>query len=150
MSTSPERIARIECQVGDDPRLIAGASVIVAHVARRAGLSGGAATEIALAASDSCSAAFHALREPEWSWTAIKLGAAEFPDHIEVTIEPLLEKSKAAGGRFSSMLPADFTDKIRAKLKNAALDGFDVGLRDGIPRITLVKCTGAAKRRFVV
>jgi hypothetical protein len=149
MSAHSERISGIECKLDDDPRLVAGASVIVAHVARRAGLSDPVAAEIAGGASAACAAVFQAIGRGESS-AAIKLAVAEFPDRVEVTIEPSPEDLKKLRASSSAERPAGFAEEIRQRLKGAELDGLNVELRDGIPRVTLVKNSGAAKRRSVV
>ncbi|HVB88064.1 MAG TPA: hypothetical protein VNK23_15490 [Candidatus Dormibacteraeota bacterium] len=148
MTTGPEWIARIECQVDGDPRLIEGASVIAAHVSRRAGLSDAAASEIAAAASQACGAAARVLGESGIP-AGMKLAAAEFPDRIEVTIEPAPEILKEFSAQFASGASKRLADQIRQSLKSAAVDELDVEINDGVPRIILVKKSGAAKRRFV-
>jgi hypothetical protein len=149
MSAHSESNFRIECKLDGDPRLIAGASAIVAHVARRAGLSDPAAAEIAGAASAACAAVFQAIGGGESS-TPIKLAVAEFPDRVEVAIEPSPEDLKAFRASAGMGRPAGFAEQIRQRLKGVALDGLDVESRDGMLRVTLVKNSGAAKRRSVV
>lgn len=149
MSSSSECVGRIKCKLDDDPRLIAGASAIVAHVARRAGLSDRAAKEIAGAASTACDAAFRALAGAGASAAAMTLSAAEFPDRMEVSIEPAREGLKALRASSTSGRSAEFERTIRESLKSAVVDGVDIELRDGIPRVTLVKNSGNAKRRFM-
>jgi threonine dehydratase len=149
MSADSEPVSRIECKLDGDPRLIAGASAIVAHVARRAGLSAAAAAEIAGAASAACAAVFQAIGGGKSS-AAITLAVAEFSDRVEATIEPSPEDLKALRASPSAGRPAGFAEQIRQRLKGAALDGLNAESRDGIPRVTLVKNCGAAKRPFVV
>jgi len=149
MTTGSERIARIECQLDGDPRLIEGASVIAAHVAHQAGLSDAAASEIAAAASQACTAAAQSLAENGVPSATMKFAAAEFSDRIEVTIEPLPEQWKEAREQHRSGSPATFTDAIRKKLNSTTVDGVDFDLTGGVPRLVLVKKSGAAKRRFV-
>lgn len=152
MTAGREWIARIECQLDGDPRLIEGASVIAAHVAHQAGLSDAAANEIAAGASRACGAACDALSELGIVPATMKFAAAEFPDRIEVTIEPSSEQLKAVRSKVSSGSSKSFADKFREKLKTPALDGLDVELvelSDGIPRVMLVKKSSTAKRRFV-
>lgn len=148
MTTVPEWIARIECRLDGDPRLIDGASVIVAHVSRQAGLSDAAASEIAEAAADACGAASRVLGESGIP-LAMNLAAAEFPDRIEVTIEPTPEIVKEFRAQFASGPSKRFADQIRQSLNSAAVDALDVEFNDGAPRVILVKKSGAAKRRFV-
>jgi hypothetical protein len=149
MSAHSEWISRIECKLDGDPRLIAGASVIASYVARRAGLSDRTAAEIAGAASAACAAVFQAIGGEESS-AAIELAVSEFPDRVEVTVEPSPEDLKALRGSSGAGRPAGFAEQVQQRLKGAALDGLDVELRDGVPRVTLVKNSSATKRRFVV
>jgi hypothetical protein len=148
MTTGSEWIARIVCQLDGDPRLIAGASVIVAHVSREAGFSDAAASEIAEAAADACGAASRVLGESGIPAT-MRLAASEFPDRIEVTIEPSPEIVKEFRAQFASGPSKSFADQIRQSLQSAAVDELDVEVSDGTPRVMLVKKSGAAKRRFV-
>lgn len=149
MSADSEPVSRIECKLNEDPRLIAGASAIVAHVARRAGLSAAAAAEIAGAASAACTAVFQAIGGGKAS-ASLKLAVAEFPDRVEATIEPAPEDWKALRTSSSKGRPAGFAEQIRQRLKGAALDGLEAESQDGVPRVTLVKSSGAAKGPFVV
>ncbi|MGA9882477.1 MAG: hypothetical protein WBQ34_02030 [Candidatus Acidiferrales bacterium] len=150
MTVHPEWMARIECKFHGDPRLIAGAATIVAHIARRAGLSEPVASEISAVAIEACNAIFQEEDEPANSRAMVQLSAAEFPDHIEISTQLLSRSSNAGRSQRSSGLPADLAGKLRQELKNAAVDGVDVEITDGIPHITLVKNCGAANRRFAV
>jgi len=149
MTTGSDWITRIECRLDGDPRLIEGASEIVAHVARQAGLSDAVIREIADAALQACGAVSAVFVESGIVSAKMKLATAEFPDRIEVTIEPSSDQWNAARARGTAASSASFADKVREKLKSTAVDGLDIESIDGAPRVTLVKKTGAAKRRFV-
>jgi hypothetical protein len=147
MTTDPDWTARIECNIDDDPRLIPGAAMIVAHMARCAGFAQDVASELAAAAAAACDVAFGALRESGNSGATMRVAAAECPDRFEVTIE--MPAAPDATYSHSAGRSVNLVGEIRQKLKNAVFDGTVVDLRDGIPRVTLVKNSGAAKRRFV-
>lgn len=150
MTVPSESVSRIECQLDDDPRLIAGARVMVTHVARRGGLSDSSVEQIADAAGDACAAVFGALRQSPTRAAALRVTAAEFPDRLEVTLQPVLKSQATHAPALPLTLGPEFADDIHQKLKHAAVDGMDVGLQDGVFRVTLVKYCSTAKGRFVV
>jgi hypothetical protein len=147
MTAHLDGVARIECKLDGDPRLIAGAAAIAAHVARRAGLAEAAASELAVAAADACDAA---QREFGNSRAAIRFAAGDYPDRVEVTIELQPAAEVAGRGMRGSGGLAETAENIRQRLKSAAVDSVNVEFFDGTTRVTLVKNRGAAKRRFVV
>jgi hypothetical protein len=145
MNAHPEGMARIECRVDGDPRLIAGAAMIAAHVARRSGLAGSAASDLAGATVQTCCAVLEATKGKGAG--TIRLAACEFSNRVEVSVEPLLGTPSVR--RLSSEECRRLAERVRQMLKSAA-DGVDVELQDGIPRVTLVKHCGAAKHPFAV
>lgn len=145
MNAHSERMARIECRVDGDPRLIAGAAMIAAHVARRAGLADAVASGIAEAAVQACGALLEAMEGT--GPRTIRLAASELPDRIEVSFEPVLRGSGAREKSPEQSL--HLTDRVRQILK-ATADGVTVEFQEGSPRITLVKNCGAAKHPFAV
>lgn len=144
MNAHPERMARIECRVDGDPRLIAGAAMIVAHVARRAGLSNGAGSDLAEAAVRACRLVLETL-EGTKSHT-IRLSAWELRNCVEVSVEPVAGPNAS---RFSSQQSRDFADRVRQMLKPAAND-VNVEIHEGLPCVTLVKNCGVPKHPFAV
>src|ERR1700728_4999118 len=79
------RISRIECNLDNDPRLLASVETIVAHAAGRAGFSEDAQREVAVAAAN-------ASREMAVSANGnvaatTRLIVDEFPDRLELTFE---------------------------------------------------------------
>jgi hypothetical protein len=144
MNEHPEGMARIECNVDGDPRLIAGAATIVAHVARRAGLPDSAAFSLADATLQTCRAVLESM-EATGSRT-IRLSASELANRVEVSVEPL---GRSSPRRLSSEESHLLADRIRQTLKPVA-DGVNVEVQEGLPRVTLVKDCGAAKRPFAV
>lgn len=150
MNVHPEGMAHITCKFDQDPRLIAGAATIVAHVARHAGLAEAAATEISAAAADACGALANASQGQGNPRPSILLTASEFPDRIEVTAEAVAE---AQGGRHAKATAGrldDFTRAIRQRLQGACIDGLNVDVRDGGAKVTLVKSSSSTKRRFAL
>lgn len=145
MNAHPEGMARIECTVDGDHRLIAGAAMIVAHVARRAGLATGAASDFAEATVQACRAVAD-LMEGTGSHT-IRLAASELPNRIEVSVEPQLDD--AGKRQLSSKRSGQLADRIRQALKSTT-DGVNVQVQEGFSRVTLVKGCGIAKHPFAV
>lgn len=150
MTVRPEWMAKIECKVDGDPRLLAGAAAIVTHMAQRAGLAERATSEMSSAAMDACNAILQDAGDRANARPRVQLSAAEFPDHIEVSIRLLYHVTNAGNSQQSSGLSSDLAEKLRRRLKNAAVDGVNVEVIDGIPSITLVKNCSAANHRFTV
>ncbi|MGH9739852.1 MAG: hypothetical protein ACRD4X_14890 [Candidatus Acidiferrales bacterium] len=141
---------KIECKFDGDPRLLAGAAAIVAHMAQRAGLAESAATEISSATMEACTAILQDSGGRANPRPRVQLSAAEFPDHIEVSTQLMYHAPNVGHSQQSSGLSSDLAERLRQALKNSAVDGVDVEVTDGIPHITLVKNCGAANRRFAV
>jgi anti-sigma regulatory factor (Ser/Thr protein kinase) len=151
MRTDPDPMApnaRIECTLHNDPRLIAGVAAMVAHVARRAGLSERAGEDVSTAAAEACREAFLRCNRQGAPSSPIKLAIADFSDRVEVTIEssggalpaagpPALRKGAAAkaGKKIGKPLGGDLVDRVERET------------RDGRSRVTLVKYCHAAKHR---
>lgn len=124
------RTSRIDCTLDNDPRLIASIGAVLAHSARRAGLSESAQEEIAAAAVE-------ASRELLTSGNGIRSGASttklvveEFSDRVEVTIE------SPAGAKLEG---------IRKRLEGKFPDRLRYDDSGGRVRLTLLKSCGAAK-----
>ncbi len=146
MNAHPEGVLHIECKLDGDPRLIAGAAIIVVHVARRAGMADQDASEIGDATNEACNAMLQTL-QAAGSSRAILLAADDLANRIEVTVEPVPNGSGAHP--LSSDESRHLADRIRQIAKSSA-DGSNVELHDGSPRITLLKNCGAAKRPFAI
>jgi hypothetical protein len=122
------RTSRIECNLDNDPRLLASVETIVAHAAGRAGFSEEAQREVAVAAA-------HASREMAVSTNGnapatTRLIVDEFPDRLELTFE------SPAGSNPEGM---------RKRLEGNANDRIRCESREGGVRVTLLKSCGAAK-----
>jgi hypothetical protein len=144
MNAHPEGMARIECRVDGDSRLIAGAAIIVAHVARRAGLANVAASDLADATVQTCRAVLDSIDET--GSHAIRLSASELPNSIEISVEPL---DGTAAHKPPSERSRLLADRVRQTLK-ASADGVNVKVQEELSRVTLVKNCGAAKHPFAV
>ncbi len=140
-------MARVDCKLHADPRLIAGAAAIAAHIARRAGLGDARARELSSAAAKACEELARALSEQESSRCRIRLSAAEFPDRVGVTIAPASAASESAK---SPAVIRQMAERLSEKLQSASSDGLSVEGSGGYLQITLIRNLSAAKRRFVV
>lgn len=144
MNAHPEGMARIECRVDGDPRLIAGAAMIVAHVARRAGLASAAASDLADAASQACRIVTESI--PGTDSRTIRLAVSELPDSIEISVEPV---AGPAPRRLSPEQSRDLADRVRQTLP-VTENGVRIQIQEGAARVTLVRNCGAAKHPFAV
>jgi hypothetical protein len=144
MNAHPEGMVRIECRVDGDPRLIAGAAMIVAHVARRAGLANAVASDLADATVQTCRALLESV-EGSGSGT-VRLSASESANSIEVSVEPL---GGSSVHELSSEQAAHLANRVRQALKPTA-DGLKIEVQERVSRVTLVKNCGAAKHPFAV
>lgn len=150
MTERPDGLIQIECKFDSDSRLIAGASMIVGHVASRAGLDERSVSELTVATVNVCEEMARRGPQALGSRNQIHLSATEFPDRVEITADLLTDSAKLSGARSSSGTQGDLELKIRQLLKGAGVDGADVGQRGGLPHVTLVKKCGTAKRKFAL
>lgn len=150
MTGHPEGLIQIECKFDNDPRLIAGASMIVAHVARRAGLEERSVSELAAAALKVCIEMARPVQQGLRSHAELHLSATEFPDRIEITADLLPDTTNSTGSKPSSGTSHNLEAKIRQQLRGAEVDGVNVSLGGGLPHVTLVKNCGTTKRKFAV
>jgi hypothetical protein len=149
MSAHPESTSQIKCKLACDPRLVAGATTIVAHVAHHAGLDDSAVSQISKAVEDTCAAVALALEEAGHLRGEVEFAAAEFSDHVEVAMKLLSHAPDSSSAPLASERWRDIVEKIREKLKSATIGGVNVEAQDGNPQVTLVKSCGASKRRAV-
>jgi hypothetical protein len=149
MTSNSDLGAQIECKLGDDPRLIAGAAAIVAHIAGRAGLPEDFAHDISAAASEACTQTLLACRKREGRPSGIRFAAANLAGRIEVTVERSPEPPEPSGGAERAEQLSGCADEIRHSLKGAAVDQVNLEMGESGPRVTLVKRFEAAKRRSV-
>jgi anti-sigma regulatory factor (Ser/Thr protein kinase) len=124
------RTSRIECALDNDPRLIASIGAVLAHSARRAGLSETAQEEIAAAVVEASREVLISVNGNGSSASTTRLIVEEFSDRVEVTIE------SPAGAK---------PDGIRKRLEGKFPDRLRYDERGGRVCLTLLKSCGAAK-----
>ncbi|MGD0957385.1 MAG: hypothetical protein ABR953_11240 [Candidatus Acidiferrales bacterium] len=139
---------QIQCALHNDPRLIAGASAVAAHVARQGGLPERAQEDLAAAVIAACREVFR-LRPNRGSLLTAQLVAAGFPDRVEVRVE-----SSAARGTVGPAPRAKRPAKSAAAKKdrafaNVLVDNVQQETREGRACITLVKYRSAVTRSRV-
>jgi hypothetical protein len=124
------RTSRIECNLDNDPRLLASVETIVAHAAGRAGFSEEAQREVAVAAANASRELAASANGKGNAAATTRLIVDEFPDRLELTFE----------------LPAGpNSERMRKQMEGNANDRIQCELRDGRVRVTLLKPCGAAK-----
>jgi anti-sigma regulatory factor (Ser/Thr protein kinase) len=151
MTTDPsrgDRIPRIECTLHHDSRLMPGITAVVAHVARRAGLSEQAEASISAAAAEACREAFLLLDSQAGSPFSVKLIVADFADRVEVTIEsPARALPATALDALRKGAAAKAGEGMGKPLEGNLVDRVERETRNGLSRVTLVKYCDAAKSR---
>ena len=135
MSTDAANGGRAECILHNDPRLFAGAAALVAHVARRAGLSERAQEDLDQAVAEACRQAFQMSGRARRAGATIHLAVESFPDRVEVAVEYPEGKGATAAKTARSHAPAP----------SLPVDTMERTTHDGRCRMTLVKYSGAAK-----
>src|SRR5579864_4764606 len=129
----PTDSGRIEITLSSDPRLLAGISGAVNHVAEVAGMDESARANLVAAIEDACQAAFNQLAENE---SSIKMILGATGGQVEAVL--LLQGSAAKGDRL---------EKVQRAL-NGRIDKVTREVRGDTVRISLVKniSTQTAKR----
>ena len=119
---------------------------MVAHVARRAGLSERAQASISAAAAEACRETFLLLDKQAGAPSSIKLVAADFADRVEVTIESSARALPAVGPHTPRESAATRAGEgIGKPLGGNLMDRVERETRNGRSRVTLVKYCNAAK-----
>jgi hypothetical protein len=140
------RTARIECTLNHDPRLLSGVTAVVAHVARRAGLSERVGANISAAAAEACREAFLGLNSQAAPPSSVKLVAVDFADRVEVTIETAAQTLPVASPRAPRESAGTRTGEgIGKSLEGDLVDRVERETLSGRSRVTLVKYCDAAK-----
>jgi anti-sigma regulatory factor (Ser/Thr protein kinase) len=127
---STARTSRVDCTLDNDPRLIVSIGAVLAHAARRAGLSETAQEEIAAAAVEASREMLLPSNGQGSAASTTRLAVEEFADRVEVTIE------SSAGAK---------PDGIRKRLEGKFTDRLRYDDHEGRVRLTLLKSCGAAK-----
>jgi hypothetical protein len=145
MATDPARISRslrIECTLHDDPRLMVGITEIVVHAAQHAGLSEQAQENLRAAVAEACREAFLLARDKVDMSATVKFVAADFPDRVEVTIEPPQGARSAGAG--SPGVGAQGAEAVANSPTAARGVGVQRDVREGRICLTLAKSNGGA------
>jgi hypothetical protein len=134
-STSPILMTterpRVECDLQDDPRLLAGVRAIVSHTAEQLGLPEQARGELADATLDVCREAFAMAGKSRAFDAAIKLIIGGTPDRLEITVDyPGETPERAAGKPCGAKANAD---------RFGCVDDVRCENRGGRSRVTLIK-----------
>jgi len=129
----PTENGKIELTLSSDPRLLAGVSGAVNHVAEVAGMDESARANLVAAIEDACNVAFDRLNEDEAS---IKMTLGSTSGNVEVVLE--LQGSAAQGDR---------PEKIQRAL-NGRIDKINREVSGDTVRIAITKniSTHTAKR----
>lgn len=146
MPTDPGPGGRTECTLHNDPRLIAGAAALAAHVARHAGLSERAQEDLDEAVAEACRQAFRLSGRARRAGATIHLTVGSFPDRVEVAVE--YPEGKIPAGRPASRrrgAAAGKTAPSHAPATRLPVDHIERATHDGRCRMTLVKYSGVAK-----
>lgn len=127
MTKNSDPALRIQCTLHCDFRLVSGATAIVTHVARQAGLSEDEQNDLSSAALTACRQTLSS-SSTDGSSRQIQIDASAFSDRVEVRVE------------FSGKV-------VGASLEGLVADHVSQENVDGRTRLTLVKYSNAAKAR---
>jgi hypothetical protein len=129
-SASGGRTGRIECNLDNDPRLLACVETVIAHAAKVAGLPEDTQQMLGTAIFEASREMARSAQGANLAGTPTRLIVDEFSDRLEITID-----SAARGNPdgFCKQLEGKTGDRVRCDS------------RDGRVRVTLVKPCGVAK-----
>ena len=147
IQTAPSAAAiQIQCTLHNDPRLIAGASAIAAHVGRHGGLSERAQEDLAAAAIEACREVFR-LGPNRGPLPSAQLAAASFPDRVKVSIElSQAERGVVRPAPRAKRSAKKSTAKRTKAFATALVDDVQQETREGRACITLVKYVAVRSR----
>jgi hypothetical protein len=147
IQTAPSAAAiQIQCTFHNDPRLIAGASAIAAHVGGHGGLSERAREDLAAAAIEACREVFR-LGPNRGPLPAAKLVAESFPDRVKVSVELSPTARGAVRPEPAARRPAKSATAKKVKaFATALVDDVQQEIREGRACITLVKYVAVRSR----
>jgi hypothetical protein len=134
---------RTELTVQNDPRLLAGVSALVSHLAMVAGLVVEAQEGLAAAVVDACRDTFPLLAHTAEDNGALRMIVEDFADRVEVTIEHSGEALPSAGLDSFCGGGEGIAAGISSSLLDTRVDRVQYETRDGLSRTTLTKyCSG--------
>jgi hypothetical protein len=147
IQTAPSAPAiQIQCTLHNDPRLIAGASAIAAHVGHHGGLSERAQEDLAAAAMEACREVFR-LGPNRGPLPTAKLVAESFPDRVKVSVElPLAPQGMVRPAPRAKRPAKSATAKKAKAFASALVDDVQQETREGRACITLVKYVAVRSR----
>ena len=144
MNTEPIPEARVECTLQNDPRLIAGAGAIAAHMARHAGLTEHAQRDFHAAAQEACREALQSCGAKRSGRATISLAATRYADRVEVAVE-YPEKKRAAGSARRRAAKAHGDSRAAGPPASELVDHIERTMQAGRCRVTLVKFSRVAR-----
>jgi anti-sigma regulatory factor (Ser/Thr protein kinase) len=130
------RGAPVKCTLDNDPRLFAGAGVIAAYVAQRAGFSEKMQEDVSTAAVEACRETFLAIGGALAAPSIIELGVTGFPDRVEITIG-------ASGG---ALPPVKSAEQICKRLERALAARVQCEIREGRFCVSLAELSGTGAK----
>jgi hypothetical protein len=139
---------RTELTVQNDPRLLAGVSALVSHLAMVAGLAVEAQEGLAAAAVDACRDTFPLLAHSAENNGALRMIVEDFADRVEVTIEHTGEALPSAGLDSFCGGGEGVAAGISSSLQDTRVDRVQYETRDGLSRMTLTKYCGGRRAAF--
>jgi anti-sigma regulatory factor (Ser/Thr protein kinase) len=129
-SSSVGRTGRIECNLDNDPRLLACVETVIAHAAKVAGLPEDTQQALGTAVFEASRELARASLCANLAGTPTRLVVDEFSDRLEITID---SSARGNADEFCKQLEGKMGDRVRCDS------------RDGRVRVTLVKPCGVAK-----
>jgi len=139
---------RTELTVHNDPRLMAGVSALVSHLALVAGLPVASQEGLAAAVVDACRETFPLVNGEEGHDGALQMIVEDFPDRVEVTIEHGGEALPSAGLDSFCGGGEGIAAGISNSLQDTRVDRVQYETREGRSRMKLIKYCGGRKAAF--
>ncbi len=133
MASDPGRVV---LKLSNDPRLMAGMTGAVEHMAERAGCGARACADLIAAAEEACRDTFPLLPAAD---AQLAVTIEDFPDRVEVTFEYQGGGLPAAGLDTFAVPGAEGVGGLSGRKLLARVDRVQYDIQDGTSRLTLVK-----------
>ena len=127
---------RVVLKLSNDPRLMAGVSGAVEHMAERAGCDARACADLIVAAEEACRETFPLLPAAD---AQLAVTIEDFPDRVEVTFEYQGQTRPAAGLDTFAVPGAEEEGGLSGRKLLARVDRVQFDTQDATSRLTLVK-----------
>ena len=127
---------RVVLKLSNDPRLMAGVSGAVEHMAERAGCDARACADLIVAAEEACRETFPLLPAAD---AQLAVTIEDFSDRVEVTFEYQGGGLPAAGLHAFAVPGAEEEGELSGRKLLARVDRVQYDTQDGTSRLTLVK-----------